>query len=175
MHKVIKQFQDRTRTKWDITLKNIFLSNSVKIVKLNRIFAVGSFIWNKMRLQYFLYSVKKGNKCRFVRHPGSKSPRRKISSHAYFWKCQGDASPWRSRQPRDWCHTTIPRDNPGYPGAGTHVLCTFRLFSSLYVCVHRRVLSHICVLHTEKCRTSGKPSERPRRRLYDGCVGFDVT
>jgi len=23
-----------------------------------------------MRLQYFLYSVKKGNKCRFVRHPG---------------------------------------------------------------------------------------------------------
>lgn len=110
---------------------------------------------------------------------GSKSPRRKISSRAYFWKCQGDASPWRSRQPRGWCHTTIPRDNPGYPEEGARVPCTFRLFSSLYVyiCIIRVyiVVSYHTYASIQKSVARPGTSERPRRRLYDGCVGFDVT
>lgn len=42
----------------------------------------------------------------------------------------------------------------------------------IFTCVHRHVLPRARV-HTEECCTSWETSER--RRLYDGCVGFDVT
>lgn len=87
---------------------------------------------------------------------GPKSPRRKISSRAYFWKCQGDASSWRSRQSHGWCHTAIPGDNPGYSGAGARVpVRSDRSCHCMYssVRVHRRVLPRARV-HTQECCTS---------------------
>lgn len=103
----------------------------------------------------FFIRLEEGEQMSFRPTSGSKSPRRKISTRAYFWKCQGDVSSWRSRQSCGWCHTTIPRDNPGYPGAGARVPvfsdCSRRY---MYVCY-----VYVC---TSSCLTT---CTRPYRRV----------
>lgn len=133
---------------------------------------------------YFLYAGwKKGNKCRFARQPGrNRREERYLPAHI-------SESVKATRHPGGHVTvaadaTAIPGDNPGYPGAGTRAVrfalvalsvCA-RVYVRIYVSgevdvrVGRRVVH---ITRAQECRA--RPGTSECRRLYDGCVGFDVT
>lgn len=125
-----------------------------------------------------IYGVKKGNKCRFARHPGrNRQKERYLPAHI-------SESVKATRHPGG--HVSLAADATR-PSLETtrgilereRACLYFPTVSSLYVCVYVCIRAYIvvsCHTHASTQKSVARPgtSER-RRRLYDGCVGFDVT
>lgn len=154
---------------------------SIKVVNLNRILGDTSFIENETKQRnIFLCGVKKGNKCRFARHPGRNRQEEryilpriflKVSSRRVILEVTSVSRLMSHGHPPGTIRDILERERT--------CLYVPRPSSSLYIHACTLPLSyHVHTSHAGECRASGNvwvPSTVWwMRRVWRNVIGTDT-